>query len=141
MVLGQAKTRSNRHDNLNLKQFKPLDLLQDFDPSMTCREYVEKDCAEALPLFRPHCEDVITFCEQVCCPASLFCFWAIATSCFLPPATSGFLRCFAELLMTRKLDSCSKSKYGACYLQWISKNITQDKACGLDEQQVFALVR
>ena len=33
---------------------KPLDLKEDFTPLKTCREYVEQDCAEAFPVFRPH---------------------------------------------------------------------------------------
>ena len=51
-----VKVRANRHasDILEVPGFKPLKLVAGFEPTKTCREYVEQDCAAALPTFKQH---------------------------------------------------------------------------------------
>ena len=39
---------------MEVPQYKPLSLMEDFKPSKTCKEYVEQDCTKALSEFRPH---------------------------------------------------------------------------------------
>ncbi len=53
--------RAQRHmlDILEVQQYKPLGLIDGFKPSKTCREYVEQECAEALPVFRPHAQALL----------------------------------------------------------------------------------
>jgi hypothetical protein len=53
--------RAKRHmlDSLEVQQYKPLGLMDGFKPSKTCSEYVEQDCAEALPAFRPHAQALL----------------------------------------------------------------------------------
>jgi serine/threonine protein kinase len=48
-------------------------LLQGFIPSKTCREYVEQDCAEALPMFRQHCSALVVCGCEVGWPLLLLC--------------------------------------------------------------------
>ena len=60
----------NRHkaDSLEPPQYKPLGLKEDFTPLKTCREYVEQDCSEALPVFRPHSRALVRCGDMVSPP-------------------------------------------------------------------------
>jgi hypothetical protein len=59
-------------DILEVPQYKPLSLMEDFIPEKTCKEYVEQDCAEALPEFRPHSRALVRFgCEVSLCIMSV----------------------------------------------------------------------
>ena len=66
-VIGTVAQRKNRHESdiLEAPKFKPLGLVSGFVPSKTCREYVEQDCAEALPTFRPHAAALIQAGREV----------------------------------------------------------------------------
>ena len=51
-------------DTPEIQQYKPLGLIAGFKPNKTCREYVEQDCAEALPAFRLHAQALVLYgCE------------------------------------------------------------------------------
>ena len=61
VTVDPPKIRPNRHnvDIMEPPHYKPLRLIDDFKPSKTCKEYVEQDCAEALPVFRPYCRALV----------------------------------------------------------------------------------
>ena len=67
--------RPNRHnvDIMEPPRYKPLRLIDDFKPSKTCKEYVEQDCAEALPVFRPYCKALVECSCEVSQPPRLQC--------------------------------------------------------------------
>ena len=71
----QPKIRPIRHavDILEVPQYKPLRLTESFKPSKTCREYVEQDCAEALPAFRQYCQGLVECGCEVSWPLCLLC--------------------------------------------------------------------
>jgi hypothetical protein len=126
-MVDKPKIRPNRHnvDIMEPPHYKPLRLIDDFKPSKTCKEYVEQDCAEALPVFRPYCKALV----ECSCEVSL------------PP------RCpVLSLLPPPCLWDTSRSINQAwtvfiCRLQMTSSILNQGKACGLDPQEVLALVR
>ena len=50
----------HQSDILEVVQYRPLGIMEGFVPSKTCREYVEQDCAVALPQFSPHMQALVT---------------------------------------------------------------------------------
>ena len=66
-VIGTVVQRKNRHESdiLEAPRYKPLGLVSGFVPSKTCREYVEQDCAGALPSFRPHAAALVQAGREV----------------------------------------------------------------------------
>ena len=66
-VIGTVVQRKNRHESdiLEAPRYKPLGLVSGFVPSKTCREYVEQDCAWALPSFRPHAAALVQAGREV----------------------------------------------------------------------------
>ena len=66
-VIGTVVQRKNRHESdiLEAPKYKPLGLVSGFVPSKTCREYVEQDCAGALPSFRPHAAALVQAGREV----------------------------------------------------------------------------
>jgi hypothetical protein len=67
VIVTTRSGRPNRHavDILEIPQYKPLRLIEGFVPSKTCREYVEQDCTEALPVFRQHSRNLIQCGSEV----------------------------------------------------------------------------
>jgi hypothetical protein len=120
---------------LDIPQYRPLSMIEGFNPCKTCCEYVEQDCAEALPKFRQHSRALVHSARQVSwlCQSSVF----YRGHYLLLPAVGDFqINNMMELFVMRhELHSCV-----AC-LQMTACILDEGKSCGLDHQQVLALVR
>ena len=66
-VVGTVLRRKDRHeaDILEAPKYRPLGLVSGFVPRKTCREYIEQDCANALPSFRPHAAALVQASKEV----------------------------------------------------------------------------
>jgi hypothetical protein len=66
-VASTTLSRASRHsaDILESPVFKPLGLSPDFVPQKSCLEYVQDECARALPEIRPHVQALVQAAREV----------------------------------------------------------------------------